>query len=115
MATTKTSESHPDFVTRAGKPINNHSGQVIESGIDEAMRMTDLYEFRIDGELSPELLATFHPVTSEVHRGETVFTCSVEDDPQMFGVVARCETLGLSLIGLAKTGSADAECGRPTP
>lgn len=65
--------------------------------------MTDVYEFRIDGELSPELLATFDPVTSRVHRGETVFTCRVDDDPQLFGVVARCEMLGLRLIGLAKT------------
>lgn len=65
--------------------------------------MAEAYVFRIDGELSPELLDTFEPVDAVVEGGVTEFTCQVTDGAQLFGLVARCETLGLRLVSLARS------------
>lgn len=58
------------------------------------------YQFRVDGILSPELITSFHPTDSAVEHGQTRFTCLIADDAQLFGIIGRCETLGLRLVAL---------------
>ncbi len=57
--------------------------------------ITEIYRFRIEGELSAELLDSFHPVWVDRDHGDTVFGCAVVDSSQMFGILSRCEILGL--------------------
>lgn len=64
--------------------------------------MADVYRFRVEGVLSPEMIETFDPVRSEVDHGHTVFLCAVADQAALFGVLARCELLGLRLVELAR-------------
>lgn len=65
--------------------------------------MTDAYDFCIEGRLSPELAATFDPDHVRVQSDRTILRCSIRDQSQLFGVVARCETLGLRLVSLTRT------------
>lgn len=67
--------------------------------------MTEVYQFRVEGVLSRQLIDTFSPVETVFEHSETVFTCTVTDRAQMFGLVARCEMLGLSLVGLTRIAS----------
>lgn len=60
--------------------------------------MAESYEFWIEGVMSRELLDSFHPVESRQEGGLTMFVLSVRDEPELFGVVARCETLGLKIL-----------------
>lgn len=62
--------------------------------------MSDAYEFRVAGRLSHDLMSTFEPTESRRERDETVFVCPVGDDGEFFGVIARCEALGLKLLSL---------------
>lgn len=62
--------------------------------------MTDTYEFRIAGQLSEDLLASFEPQESHDEQDDTVFLRLVEDSSELFGVISRCELLGLRLVGL---------------
>jgi hypothetical protein len=64
--------------------------------------LTDAYEFTIAGRLSEELLRTFEPTTSRLEDRETVFVRPIHDDGELFGVISRCEVLGLQLVGLRK-------------
>lgn len=64
--------------------------------------MADVYRFRVEGVLSPEMVETFDPVRWEVDHGHTVFLCAVADQAALFGIVARCELLRLRLVELAK-------------
>lgn len=63
--------------------------------------MPERYIFEIDGELSGELLATFSPSDSAHRKGHTLFTCAVGDQAQVYGLISRCEMLGLRLIGFS--------------
>ncbi|MET1007495.1 MAG: hypothetical protein ABWX96_18235 [Propionibacteriaceae bacterium] len=64
--------------------------------------MTDAYEFTIAGRLSPDLVSTFEPTTARSEHDETVFVRTVSDDAELFGVISRCEILGLHLVSLRK-------------
>lgn len=64
--------------------------------------MTDAYEFIITGRLSQELLSTFEPTRARREANETVFVRAIRDDGELFGVISRCEVLGLHLISLRK-------------
>lgn len=66
--------------------------------------MTDAYEFRIAGQLSADLLASFEPQEWRDEGGDTVFIRRVEDSSELFGVISRCELLGLRLVGLRQLG-----------
>lgn len=63
------------------------------------------YRFRLNGQLSADLLASFQPLRSEVEGGRTTFTRGVHDGAELFGIIARCEVLGLELIGLERMGA----------
>ena len=64
--------------------------------------MTDTYEFKIAGRLSQDLLSTFEPTTTHQNHHHTVFVRPIHDDGELFGVISRCEILGLHLISLRK-------------
>ncbi len=64
--------------------------------------MSETYEFWIDGKLSNELLASFAPRDSAIDEHVTVFTRTVRDDGDFFGVIMRFQTLGLKLVGLRR-------------
>lgn len=71
--------------------------------------MSDVYRFQIEGPLSPELVATFHPLSVSFDSNATQFACLIEDKPHLFGIVARCETLGLNLISMSRTSAGTAK------
>ncbi|MDN5763710.1 MAG: hypothetical protein L0H41_15515 [Microlunatus sp.] len=62
--------------------------------------MGAVYEFQIAGHLSNELLETFGPSRVLADRDDTVFVRPVADDAELFGLIGRCETLRLRLVGL---------------
>ncbi|HEU5484039.1 MAG TPA: hypothetical protein VFU98_03960 [Microlunatus sp.] len=64
--------------------------------------MSDAYEIRILGEISDDLLQTFMPDRSYQDADDTVFIRTVADDGELFGLIARCETLGLRLVSLRR-------------
>lgn len=68
--------------------------------------MARAYEFRIAGSLSAELLASFEPSASRSDHGDTVFVRAVVDDSELFGMIGRCETYGLHLVGVHQLRSA---------
>jgi hypothetical protein len=59
-----------------------------------------VYEIRIAGWLSADLLQTFTPDRAYADAGDTVFVRTVADDGEFFGLIARCETLGLRLVSV---------------
>lgn len=64
--------------------------------------MTIAYEFRIAGRLSNDLLRSFAPLSSRKESDQTSFIRNVADDSELFGIIARCETLRLTLLGLQR-------------
>jgi len=58
------------------------------------------YEIRIAGWVSDDLLQTFAPDRSYQDAGDTVFVRTVADDGEFFGLIARCQTLGLRIVSL---------------
>lgn len=68
--------------------------------LEKVTDVNDTYEFRIAGRLSHDLLRTFGPSRTELERDATVFVRSIHDEGELFGVIARCETLHLKLVGL---------------
>ncbi|MDN5762080.1 MAG: hypothetical protein L0H41_07180 [Microlunatus sp.] len=61
--------------------------------------MTSTYEFRIAGTISAELLGTFGPIQTRRDEHETVLLLQASDEAELYGIIARCETLGLGLVG----------------
>jgi monoterpene epsilon-lactone hydrolase len=69
-----------------------------------------LYQIRVNGHLSPTLLAAF-PALIPQHRGtETVLTGLLPDSAALCGVLAELEALGLDLLEVCKV----LPCRRPT-
>ncbi len=62
--------------------------------------MTYVYEIRIAGQVSDDLLQTFTPDRTYRDVDDTVFVRTIADDGELFGLIARCETLRLRLVGL---------------
>ena len=74
--------------------------------------MANAYEFRIAGRLSAELVASFEPSASRSELGDTVFVRAVDDDSELFGVIGRCETYGLHLLGVQQLAEGQDRTGR---
>lgn len=64
--------------------------------------MGETYELWIQGDVSPELTASFHPSRVEHAVGHTALTVPIRDDPELFGILARCEMLGLKILRMEK-------------
>jgi hypothetical protein len=60
--------------------------------------MTERYEFRIRGRLSPAVAATFEGLAARADHGETVLEGLVTDQAELYGVLDRIQALGLELV-----------------
>ncbi|MFC4375205.1 hypothetical protein ACFO5K_13985 [Nocardia halotolerans] len=62
------------------------------------------YQFVIEGELSDRVLAAFPELVRSSHSatGTTTLYGAVADSTAMRGVLARIDTLGLTLLGLSQ-------------
>ncbi|MFF4029047.1 hypothetical protein ACFYZ2_04645 [Streptomyces sviceus] len=60
------------------------------------------YEIRIDGHMSDILAAAFPELEHVVMSGQTVLFGSVVDEAQLFGLLARCQSLGLHVVEMRR-------------
>ncbi|MCX4878702.1 MULTISPECIES: hypothetical protein [unclassified Streptomyces] len=56
------------------------------------------YEIRVDGHLSKALAEAFPELEHVVMSGQTVLFGPVIDEAQLFGLLARCRSLGLRVV-----------------
>jgi hypothetical protein len=56
------------------------------------------YEIRVDGHLSDALKAAFPELDHVVMSGQTVLFGQVVDEAQLFGLLTRCQSLGLRVL-----------------
>ena len=60
--------------------------------------MSDRYEIRIRGSLSPEVAAGFEDLEATLRPSETVLHGSLRDQAALYSVLDRLETLGVELV-----------------
>ena len=77
--------------------VNEGSLPVHEVAAGKGTSMPEVYQFRVSGRLSDELVTTFGAARVPTSDDDTVFVRAVRDRGELFGVIARCETLGLEL------------------
>ena len=56
------------------------------------------YEIRVDGHMSDTLDQAFPELEHVVMSGQTVLFGPVIDEAQLFGLLARCQSLGLHVL-----------------
>jgi hypothetical protein len=56
------------------------------------------YEIRVDGHMSETLAKAFPELDHVVMSGQTVLFGQVIDEAQLYGLVARCQSLGLRVV-----------------
>jgi hypothetical protein len=56
------------------------------------------YEIRIEGHLSETLAQTFRELDHVVMAGQTVLYGPVVDEAHLYGLLARCQSLGLRVV-----------------
>ncbi|MER7901579.1 hypothetical protein ABTX62_37510 [Streptomyces sp. NPDC096046] len=56
------------------------------------------YEIRVDGHLSETLARAFPEMEHVVMSGQTVLLGQVIDEAHLFGLLARCQSLGLRVL-----------------
>ncbi|MGI5452047.1 hypothetical protein ACQEWB_02450 [Streptomyces sp. CA-249302] len=56
------------------------------------------YEIRIDGHMSTTLAAAFPELDHVVMSGQTVLFGPVVDEAQLYGLLERCQSLGLRVV-----------------
>ncbi|MPY53116.1 hypothetical protein [Streptomyces acidicola] len=56
------------------------------------------YEIRVDGHLSETLTEAFPELGHVVMAGQTVLFGPVVDEAQLYGLLARCQSLGLRVV-----------------
>ena len=56
------------------------------------------YEIRIDGQMSKTLTAAFPELDHVLMSGQTVLFGQVVDEAQLYGLLARCQSLGLRVM-----------------
>lgn len=61
---------------------------------------SELYEFRLRGELSEVTLIAFANFRATIRDGETILSGEVPDQAALFGVLDRIEALGIPLIAV---------------
>ena len=65
------------------------------------------WEFRVRGLLGETLLGAFPGLRAQAHETETVLTGPLPDQAALFGVLGCIEALGLELLEVRRTPSAD--------
>ncbi|MFJ8111531.1 hypothetical protein [Streptomyces sp. NPDC096132] len=56
------------------------------------------YEIRVDGQLSETLVKVFPELDHVVMSGQTVLFGHVVDEAHLYGLLARCQSLGLRVL-----------------
>ncbi|MER5435352.1 hypothetical protein [Streptomyces sp. NPDC002588] len=56
------------------------------------------YEIRVDGQLSETLAKVFPELEHVVMSGQTVLFGHVIDEAHLYGLLARCQSLGLRVL-----------------
>ncbi|MBX9359847.1 hypothetical protein ACF09Y_35120 [Streptomyces massasporeus] len=56
------------------------------------------YEIRVEGHLSETLAKAFPELGHVVMAGQTILFGPVVDDAHLFGLLARCQSLGLRVV-----------------
>jgi hypothetical protein len=56
------------------------------------------YEIRVEGHLSETLASTFQELDHVVMAGQTVLYGPVVDEAHLYGLLARCRSLGLRVL-----------------
>ncbi|WP_416983752.1 hypothetical protein [Streptomyces sp. T028] len=56
------------------------------------------YEIRVDGQLSETLAKVFPELDHVVMSGQTVLFGHVVDEAHLYGLLARCQSLGLHVL-----------------
>ncbi|MFE9171381.1 hypothetical protein ACFYNZ_17970 [Streptomyces kebangsaanensis] len=60
------------------------------------------YEIRVEGHLSETLARAFPELDYVVMSGQTVLFGPVVDDAHLYGLVVRCQSLGLRLLEMRR-------------
>ncbi|MCH5672081.1 hypothetical protein [Streptomyces gilvus] len=61
------------------------------------------YEIRVEGHMSETLAKAFPELEYVLMSGQTVLFGSVVDEAQLFGLLARCQSLGLRVLEMRQT------------
>ncbi|MEU1179157.1 MULTISPECIES: hypothetical protein [unclassified Streptomyces] len=56
------------------------------------------YEIRVDGQMSETLIKVFPELDHVVMSGQTVLFGHVVDEAHLYGLLARCQSLGLHVL-----------------
>ncbi|WAU83393.1 hypothetical protein O1Q96_29115 [Streptomyces sp. Qhu-G9] len=56
------------------------------------------YEIRVEGHMSKTLASSFPELDHVVMNGQTVLFGSVVDEAHLFGLLIRCQSLGLRVL-----------------
>ncbi|KUO08449.1 hypothetical protein U5640_38115 [Streptomyces sp. SS7] len=56
------------------------------------------YEIRVDGQMSETLIKVFPELDHVVMSGQTVLFGHVVDEAHLYGLLARCQSLGLRVL-----------------
>ncbi|MER6671873.1 hypothetical protein [Streptomyces sp. NPDC000983] len=60
------------------------------------------YEIRVDGQMSETLVKSFPELNHVVMAGQTILFGSVVDEAHLYGLVARCQSLGLRIVEMRR-------------
>lgn len=60
------------------------------------------YEIRVEGHLSETLARAFPELEHVLMSGQTILFGSVVDDAHLYGLVVRCQSLGLRLLEMRR-------------
>ncbi|MFS4096228.1 hypothetical protein [Streptomyces sp. AF1A] len=61
------------------------------------------YEIRVDGEMTETLAKAFPELDHVVMSGHTILFGRVLDEAQLYGLLARCQSLGLRVLEMRQT------------
>ncbi|CAL9620447.1 hypothetical protein [Streptomyces sp. NPDC057838] len=60
------------------------------------------YEIRVEGQLSPTLAKVFPELDHVVMAGQTVLFGPVVDEAHLYGLLSRCQSLGLRVVEMRR-------------
>ncbi|MEU9480145.1 hypothetical protein [Streptomyces sp. NPDC048191] len=63
------------------------------------------YEIRVDGQLTETLVKAFPELDHVLMAGQTILFGAVVDEAQLFGLLGRCQSLGLRVLEIRQSPS----------
>ncbi|MFB8179660.1 hypothetical protein ACFC8N_27270 [Streptomyces sp. NPDC055966] len=63
------------------------------------------YEIRVDGRMTETLVRAFPELDHVLMAGQTILFGAVVDEAHLYGLLARCQSLGLRVLELRQTPS----------